>query len=594
MRTFYRRVTAVICICSVLLPSLVLAAQKTIPEFNPICWEQSPCFDVRAQALHKDTADLTEQEKDGWVQDQQECPGKKWGKCLPAGVSKTQISFGGRNSFLHLGDFIQYMYRYAIGVAAILAAIMMMVAGFQWVTSGGNAETITSAKHRISGAIIGLIIAYLSYAILNTLNPALVNLRLPQAWMVRPQKLVPQFCSSVPSTTLFSYAANTADQVSALPAPTTSFTNLLTVSGKPVSTTEPPPYINKEWKPDTFSCGSRFYLKDGGASTCYGDVCSKGSVCTDFTNQNNSAKQKYSCFPGMLLGHVYDTNLFGSELAVKGNNVRLLALCKDGTYRQINNIDMTQQGDETIRYNFPQADDIGTVCGSEEGTLGFYLGVEVHDTPEDDWFAVGQSAPDSHMCDTNIAKIASRTLFPSMPADCTLNTCVCSFFQSDKYRENIAHKITIGDPSAMEFASHLITLDELKRGYQCDILLSRSQFPATDNKTLERVFNGIAYGTLGVAIVGTGAVAVAAAGGTAAVVGTVAGGSAAAATGESIALSTIVGTSVVVGNNGAIITATTPWFLTKTALATSGLLGGLANTLSITDPTSCCSAAYCR
>lgn len=51
----------------------------------------------------------------------------------------------------------------AAGVAAVL---MIIVGGFQLVTSGGSAETVSKARGRIIGALIGLIIIALAWTII--------------------------------------------------------------------------------------------------------------------------------------------------------------------------------------------------------------------------------------------------------------------------------------------------------------------------------------------------------------------------------------------------------------------------------------------
>lgn len=47
-------------------------------------------------------------------------------------------------------------------VIGIVAVIMVMVGGFKYITAGGESGNITSAKHTIVYAIVGLIVAALS------------------------------------------------------------------------------------------------------------------------------------------------------------------------------------------------------------------------------------------------------------------------------------------------------------------------------------------------------------------------------------------------------------------------------------------------
>ena len=51
-------------------------------------------------------------------------------------------------------------------IAGIAAVIVMIVGGIKYITSGGDAQKITSAKHTIVGALIGLIIIVLAQTII--------------------------------------------------------------------------------------------------------------------------------------------------------------------------------------------------------------------------------------------------------------------------------------------------------------------------------------------------------------------------------------------------------------------------------------------
>jgi len=79
------------------------------------------------------------------------------------------------------GDFTQWisnMYVFLVGIAGVLAIVMIFVAGFEFVVSGDNAGKRSDAKKRIQAALGGLLLAVSSWLILNTINPQLVNIRL--------------------------------------------------------------------------------------------------------------------------------------------------------------------------------------------------------------------------------------------------------------------------------------------------------------------------------------------------------------------------------------------------------------------------------
>lgn len=50
-------------------------------------------------------------------------------------------------------------------IAAFIAVIMIVVSGINMITSGGNAENVTSARKRLTGAVVGLIVASLAWVL---------------------------------------------------------------------------------------------------------------------------------------------------------------------------------------------------------------------------------------------------------------------------------------------------------------------------------------------------------------------------------------------------------------------------------------------
>ncbi|MFZ2205677.1 MAG: L,D-transpeptidase family protein [Minisyncoccia bacterium] len=84
------------------------------------------------------------------------------------------------NSF---GDYLNILIRLFIGICAVLAMIMIVIGGIEYMTSeiSGHKE---EGKERITNAIFGLIIALGAYALLFTINPQLLDVSLsgvPQA-----------------------------------------------------------------------------------------------------------------------------------------------------------------------------------------------------------------------------------------------------------------------------------------------------------------------------------------------------------------------------------------------------------------------------
>ena len=76
-----------------------------------------------------------------------------------------------------VGDYLNTIIRVIIGFMAVLAVVMMVVGGIQYMVSNIAGEK-ASAKSRMTNAIFGLVLALSSYMILNTINPNLVNLKI--------------------------------------------------------------------------------------------------------------------------------------------------------------------------------------------------------------------------------------------------------------------------------------------------------------------------------------------------------------------------------------------------------------------------------
>lgn len=76
-----------------------------------------------------------------------------------------------------IAEFIQAVYKYAIGIVAILATVVIMIGGVVWITAAGDSGRIGEAKQYITGAMTGLVLALCSFMILQTVNPDLVTFK---------------------------------------------------------------------------------------------------------------------------------------------------------------------------------------------------------------------------------------------------------------------------------------------------------------------------------------------------------------------------------------------------------------------------------
>lgn len=64
-------------------------------------------------------------------------------------------------------DFIGIIINTLLFIIGALAVIMIIVGGISYATSNGDPAKVTKAKNTITYAVVGLIVAFLAYAIIN-------------------------------------------------------------------------------------------------------------------------------------------------------------------------------------------------------------------------------------------------------------------------------------------------------------------------------------------------------------------------------------------------------------------------------------------
>src|SRR3989338_10018009 len=84
------------------------------------------------------------------------------------GEINRQLDAGGARSGLTASDprdTVALAIKAFLGLLGIIAVVLMLYAGFQWMTAGGNSEQIGTAKSIMINATIGLAIILSAYAI---------------------------------------------------------------------------------------------------------------------------------------------------------------------------------------------------------------------------------------------------------------------------------------------------------------------------------------------------------------------------------------------------------------------------------------------
>lgn len=122
------------------------------------------------------------------VVEAQECPDDQKGYCLLEPIFADQV-----NKRVDMAGYLYAIYKVFFITAGILATLMLIWGGFQYMTSeipGMKGK----GKDQMTNAIGGLLLAFGSYLILNTINPALTKIN----FNLRP---IPNIQSGTDTTT---------------------------------------------------------------------------------------------------------------------------------------------------------------------------------------------------------------------------------------------------------------------------------------------------------------------------------------------------------------------------------------------------------
>ncbi len=92
-------------------------------------------------------------------------------------VAYAQSSGGQKEVSLGLPQQIGNFYQWALGIGGLIALGVLIFGGILYTISAGNASRQDDAKQWITGSIVGLIILFGSWFILNTINPELTKLK---------------------------------------------------------------------------------------------------------------------------------------------------------------------------------------------------------------------------------------------------------------------------------------------------------------------------------------------------------------------------------------------------------------------------------
>lgn len=305
-----------------------------------------------------------------------------------------------------IAKYIQAFYVYSLGALGIFATTMIMWGGLKWIVAGGNSSDISAAKSIITNAVFGLCLGLLSYVILFTVNPALVQLSPPVLKKIASAKL--DFCA--PPQDLLS-------------------------CGTRVNPNDPSTTVCDPQSANYQECCT----KNDAKGCCVGKRCDAGKSC--FLESTGDAK----CAIGSLNG-----SITCSTGACPDGTAYIKLVCNKSeggifTSGGINpglsgtvGVDLTSKSSDYI-FSAIMAGQPEQNCAMYDGVKGFYIDIEINDSPGlDDRFAIGKD------CNKPISKTDA-------PSGINWNTID---------------------------ASKLFSLSDINNTFKCDLNITRAEFPS--------------------------------------------------------------------------------------------------------------------
>lgn len=149
-------------------------SESQYPQNSNLCWTQTEC-----EQYPIDIAGTTYSGK--WGGQSPYCSktpatGEEMGYCLGPLLPVTlNVPIMGVTEILALGEYVDLVYQYAIPLAGIFGALMFTIAGFQYMTAGGDKGAVSKAKARMTNTVTGIILLMSVYTVAYLIDPRLTR-----------------------------------------------------------------------------------------------------------------------------------------------------------------------------------------------------------------------------------------------------------------------------------------------------------------------------------------------------------------------------------------------------------------------------------
>jgi len=101
---------------------------------------------------------------------------------VSAQTSNLDVWGNTQNSYANIGlsdtdprDVVANVIQVVLGFLGTIAVVLIIVAGFQWMTAAGSEDKIAKAKKIMTAAVIGLVIVLMAYALSTFVINAIIS-----------------------------------------------------------------------------------------------------------------------------------------------------------------------------------------------------------------------------------------------------------------------------------------------------------------------------------------------------------------------------------------------------------------------------------
>ena len=84
-------------------------------------------------------------------------------------------AYVGQSDDVDLKETIVNIINWILGFLALIAIIIILIGGFEWMTAGGSEDKVTKARARLKYGLIGLAIILLAYLIVSVIFTTILD-----------------------------------------------------------------------------------------------------------------------------------------------------------------------------------------------------------------------------------------------------------------------------------------------------------------------------------------------------------------------------------------------------------------------------------